>query len=208
MLSIDHFKLTQPTRSAPTIKLLESIQEEAARMKHIAQGLLLLMRHDSQAHPIDTHVLLPAVVERARKHMQPIAQSKHQSIVIEPVAQDITVLGNEEELLQVVLILLDNAIKYSPAHAITTMSLKLTAQAVRLTVTDQGIGVAPQDMQAIFKRFNRGSSVGSTQTKPAGLGLGLAIAHEIIVRHRGTIRIKRLQQGSMFVVSLPRLRSS
>jgi signal transduction histidine kinase len=50
--------------------------------------------------------------------------------------------------------------------------------------------------------------VGSTQAKPAGLGLGLAIAHEIIVRHRGTIRIKRLQQGSMFVVSLPRLRSS
>lgn len=208
MLSIDHFKLTQPTRSAPTLKLLESIQEEAARMKHIAQGLLLLMRHDSQAHPLDTHVSLSEVVERARKHMQPIAQSKHQSISIEPVAQDIKVMGNEEELLQVVLILLDNAIKYSPSHATTTMSLKFTSQAVRLTVADQGIGVAPQDMQAIFKRFNRGSSEVSTQSKPAGLGLGLAIAHEIIARHQGTIRVKRLKQGSVFVVSLPRLRSS
>jgi signal transduction histidine kinase len=208
MLSIDHFKLTQATQSASTLKLLESIQEEAARMKHIAQGLLLLMRHDAQPHLKDAPVPLLEVVERARKHMQPIAQSKRQTIEIEPAASEIKVMGNEEELLQVVLILLDNAIKYSPAKATTTLSLKRMAHAARLTVADQGIGVASQDMQTIFKRFNRGSNTLSPDKKPAGLGLGLAIAHEIIVRHQGTIRVKRLKQGSVFMVSLPCLRSS
>lgn len=208
MLAIDHFKLTQSVRPGSTLKLLDSIQEEAARMKHIAQGLLLLMRQDAQMHQTSEAVSLFAVVERARKHMRSIAQSKNQTIRILGEAPEMVVVGNEEELLQVALILLDNAIKYSPPGSCTTMKLALTTKTARLEVVDQGIGVAPGDVQTIFKRFHRGSKKAASKSKPAGSGLGLAIANEIILRHQGTIRAKRLPQGTAFVVSLPRLSSS
>ena len=208
MLSIDHFKLTQATRSAPTLKLLESIQEEAARMKHIAQGLLLLMRQDALPQKTHETVSLKAVVERARKHMHPIAQSKHQTIDIRCTSEEIKVWGSEEELLQVMLILLDNATKYSPSGSSITMAIIETAASIQLRVIDQGIGVAPKDLQAIFTRFYRGNERNDDSSKPAGSGLGLAIAHEIILRHNGTIKAKRLKRGTEFVMRLPRLRSS
>ncbi len=208
MLSIDHFKLTQATREPPTLKLLESIQEEAARMKHIAQGLLLLMRQDALPQKTHETVSLKAVVERACRHMQPIAQSKDQTIVIQCKAEDIKAMGSEEELLQVALILLDNAIKYSPPDSRTTIALAETAKSIHLRVVDQGIGVNSGDLRAIFKRFYRGNQPAQDKSSPGGSGLGLAIAQEIILRHEGSIRAKRLKQGTEFVVSLPRLRSS
>ncbi len=203
MLSIDHFKLTQPVRHTATLTLLDSIQEEAARMKHIAQGLLLLVRQETESPEPLQPVGLADIARRALIQMQPIALSKQQTLVGDNLDEKIRAQGSETALLQVLLILLDNAIKYSPAGATTTLALSATKKIARLHITDQGVGVAPGEVRAIFKRFYRGRKPGNAHS--AGSGLGLAIAQEIVSRHQGTIRAKRLNLGMQFVVALPRL---
>ena len=110
--------------------------------------------------------------------------------------------ADEQKIKQLVLILVDNAVKYTPEGGQVTVRLEQPAKGqVRFTVKDTGIGIAPEDQARIFDRFFRVDKVRSREM--GGNGLGLAIAHEIIKLHKGKISIQsELGEGTAFIVDL------
>ena len=118
---------------------------------------------------------------------------------IEPVR----VHGDEESLRRVMLILLDNAIKYSPGHPDVTVACRATGDEVIVSVSDAGIGISKRDQEQIFHRFQRAGNA-LTSALP-GAGLGLYICRAIVEAHGGSIWVQStLHQGSTFSFSLPR----
>jgi signal transduction histidine kinase len=111
-----------------------------------------------------------------------------------------TMRGDAERLRQLVVILVDNAIRYASEGGHVWLSVHPTGHHARLSVADDGPGIAPTDRARIFDRFWRGdAAVGES-----GNGLGLAIAHWIVVAHGGTITVdERPGGGARFEISLP-----
>lgn len=113
-----------------------------------------------------------------------------------------TVIGDAERLGQVLINLMDNAIKYSPHSHTVDITITQLQDVVRIGVRDYGIGIPQEHQEKLFERFYRVSN-SKDRTFP-GLGIGLYIAHEIVMRHRGTIWVESKEgEGSTFCVSLP-----
>ncbi len=108
----------------------------------------------------------------------------------------------DPQLLQHILHnLLSNAFKYSPAGSAVHVSLECDEKYVRLSVTDEGIGIPPDDIQFLFDQFHRGRNVENIK----GTGLGLAITRTCVDAHNGTIQVEsKLGEGSTFIVTLPK----
>jgi signal transduction histidine kinase len=103
-----------------------------------------------------------------------------------------------QRLAQVLAILIDNAIKYSPEGSDITLTASVHAGRVGITVSDQGDGIAPADLGPVFERFVRINRRGD------GAGLGLAIARTIVEAHAGEIAVESvLNKGSSFTLWLP-----
>jgi two-component system, OmpR family, phosphate regulon sensor histidine kinase PhoR len=103
--------------------------------------------------------------------------------------------------------LIDNAMKYSPCKKQLGIDLLEGSDKVEIRVRDQGIGIAPEEMERIFGNFYRGS--GAAQINPKGVGLGLKIVRHIVEAHRGEILVdSRLSAGSTFRVIIPRSKTS
>ena len=109
------------------------------------------------------------------------------------------VIGNEEQLGRAVRNLLDNAVRH--AQSLVTVELRHDVHQVVLSVTDDGLGIAPQDRQRIFERFARVDSARARSS--GGSGLGLAIVHEIVTAHGGTVEVSDTRSGAQFVIRLP-----
>ena len=108
--------------------------------------------------------------------------------------------ADADKLKQIVINLVDNAVKFSPPDARVCVRTKLDGAGLHIAVQDQGSGVAPEDAPRIFERFYRG---GAGATVP-GSGLGLAIARNLARLHGGDISVdSRPGQGSTFTLSLP-----
>lgn len=134
------------------------------------------------------------VVGRFVAEVAGIADGVGQSAV--PVSAD------REMIRRLLLILLDNAVKYSPENSQVTVRVLKEDKGCRIEVEDQGIGIDEKDIPHIFERFYRADKTRSRQT--AGTGLGLSIAMEIAERHGGGIEVKSTPgKGSLFVVRLP-----
>lgn len=114
------------------------------------------------------------------------------------------ILGDPNRLRQALLILGDNACRYAPQGTLTALSLTLSGEWAVITLKDQGIGIAAEDIGHIFERRFRGENARNLQ--PEGLGLGLAMVHSIISQHGGKICVdSEIDRGSTFVTSLPLL---
>lgn len=139
-------------------------------------------------------IAVRAVIEEACKQAR---QLDRQHQIIEDV-DDLSVIGDRDTLKQVLLILLDNAIKY------TTEEIKVSAKATEnqflICVTDKGPGIAPEKIARVFDRFYRGETNSNVQ----GFGLGLPIAKALIEGQSGTIEIQsELTQGTTIKINLP-----
>jgi signal transduction histidine kinase len=114
----------------------------------------------------------------------------------------IAVYGDETALRRLLLILVDNAIKYTPAGGMISIRLAPEESAALIRITDTGIGIAPADLPYVFDRFWRADKVRSRAT--GGTGLGLAIARWIVNRHGGVIVVSsEVWRESAFTVTLP-----
>ena len=99
--------------------------------------------------------------------------------------------------------LLDNALRHTPAGGHVTVQLDPTGDAVVLRVVDDGTGIPPDELEAIFERFHRGDD--SRPTSPdTGSGLGLTIARAVVHAHHGTLTAANNTRGATFTISLPR----
>lgn len=180
----------------------QGIAQESKRMTQLVDGLLLLARADSDAlvfqnEPVD----LAALAHEAITFMQPEAAGKGIGLSLQ-IKETPIVSGDADRLKQVLLQLLDNAIKYTPNGGNVELSVDRSRDKAVVQVRDNGIGIAKESLDKIFERFFRADA--SRDYEAGGHGLGLAIAKFIVEQHKGTISAaSRMAQGSIFTVMLP-----
>jgi len=141
------------------------------------------------------------VIKQATAATAALFEGKNLSLVVESSDELPPVLGDQDKLMQVVINLISNAVKFTKSGKVTIRSAQEGGD-VTIHITDQGIGIAAADQVRLFEKFTQ---VGDPLTeKPQGTGLGLAISKEIVARHGGRIWVKSVEgKGSTFSFSLP-----
>lgn len=175
--------------------------DETRRMSKLVADLLTLARSD--ANPMQLvvgRIDVRELLSRVARQFQDIAAAG--GVPIEVTADEpIEMQGDEDQLHQLLVILLDNALKYTKEGRIGVAAVK-TGNTLKLTVSDTGIGIAPEELPHIFDRFYRADKVRTRTT--GGSGLGLAIAKSIVEAHRGTITAESEPgRGTTIHVHLP-----
>ena len=178
---------------------LAEARQETHRLARLVDDLLVLARADAGPQPFaGKPVPLDEVVMEVFRELRGLAGSRLKVI---DLAAD-SVLGERDRLKQLVLILADNALSYTPAEGTVLLSLRSEGSESVLVVEDEGIGVSPETAAHVFERFYRGEA--AQRIDPAGTGLGLAIAKWIVERHGGSIALgQRVPRGTVVTVRLP-----
>jgi signal transduction histidine kinase len=141
------------------------------------------------------------VVKEAVKKVRPLADNKHIKITANSINQVID--GNKFALEELLTILLDNAVKYSPDKTEVQLNIKRIDGQIVITVSDRGAGIGKKDLPHIFERFYRADN-SRLQTGAKGYGLGLSIAKQITDMHYGSIGVNSMMnKGTTFTVRLP-----
>lgn len=184
-------------------KWLNNILAENKRMSKLVDDLLLLARADSnQEDMIMVPFNLDKAIAEAVSPLEPIAAKKGIEIDIQ-LNDQVRILGDEAHIKQLVVILLDNAIKYSPSNGLVEVELNNHNNYVEILVSDTGDGINEEDKSKIFERFYRIDKARSRGS--GGSGLGLSIAQWIVKEHGGSINVSNGKiKGSIFKVMLPK----
>jgi two-component system sensor histidine kinase CiaH len=182
--------------------LLASNLEEIAKLESLSAGLLRLARFDSGLDPAAvSHVPVNELFTEAIHRFQ--ARIAERKVVVDIHAGKETVAGDRDSLIELIAILLDNAIKYSASGSKITLGSIATAHSVGLSVTDEGSGIKATDIPHIFDRFYRADS-SRTKGHIDGYGLGLSIAKRIADIHHGHIAVEsEPDKGTTFRIKLP-----
>jgi signal transduction histidine kinase len=183
--------------------LLQENLEEVTNLQALSDSLLALAQY--QNTPTETlhgSLKILEVLEEANKKVHALAEAR--KITISVTGRDYQLRGDRETLVELFVILLDNAIKYSPEESAISVATEKTDGFVAISVTDQGIGIAEKDLEHIFDRFYRADKSRSREGKKNGYGLGLSIAQSIVEAHNGEIEVEsEAGEGSTFTVKLP-----
>ncbi|MGI6874026.1 HAMP domain-containing sensor histidine kinase [Amycolatopsis sp. 3B14] len=179
---------------------LGRVESESARMTTLVEDLLLLARLDSGRHrvyePVDFSRIVADAVSDAH-----VAGRDHRWLLDVP-ADPITVVGDADQLHQVVLNLLNNARTHTPPDTVVTTKLSVEGDEVVLRVSDNGPGIAPEVLPTVFERFARGDT---SRSRAAGsTGLGLAIVAAVVAAHRGRVGVESKPGHTEFTVRFPR----
>jgi len=183
-------------------KLVNSNLEELSRLQNLTNNLLSLTglglgkNHKEKKENIN----VAEIVDVAKNRVNALAKAKSIKITAKISSQKLKISGNKENLTELITILMENAIKYSPQKSAVTIDVKKLTKKVEIVITDQGMGIAKDEQEKIFERFYRTDKSRSTTE---GFGLGLSIAKKIIDDHSGTIEVKSKNgKGSTFIVTL------
>lgn len=182
-------------------KFLGTIQREAKRLQDLVSDLMSLSRIEAEKHDLPSKTLdLSKLVERAAHDA---ASGERAPLLDFDTAQAFEVLGDRQQLEQLVRNLVDNAFKYgSPGERVTVRLHPRGDSRVRLTVTDRGDGISPEHIPHLTRRFYR-TDPGRSRAS-GGTGLGLAIVKHIVERHRGRLDIDSTPgEGTRVTVTLP-----
>jgi signal transduction histidine kinase len=196
--SVDYLERHRDEPVAQVGTALEDIDDEVSHMTAIVEDLLLLARSDSGAVALEhVPVDLGDVAADGASAMGKPATDRGVRVVVDP--QPAVVAGDPARLRQLVMILVDNAIRHSPTNGRVGVAVRAVANGASLVVEDDGPGIRPEDLPHLFERFYRAPGAPG-----GGTGLGLAIAQWIVERHGGRIEVaNRDEGGARFVVSLP-----
>jgi signal transduction histidine kinase len=196
-LSLERARSAEDYRAA-----IARIESEGARMARIVEGLLLLARSDARSAAtrsvdVDVRALLEGsegrVAARAMEHGVRFATR---------VDGAIAVVDRDNGLEQVFDNLLDNALRYAPTGSVIEVEAKARDRMARVSVSDHGPGIPPEERARVFERFHRGGGA-----RGSGAGLGLAIARAIVDAHGGRVSAAETPGGgATFVVELPIVR--
>lgn len=182
-------------------KWLQHIKSETERMKTLTNDLLYLTEmDDARSRMIHVPFDLSDAVDGVILTMEAVIFEKELALEYD-IEPGLMVTGSSEQMKQVVMILLDNALKYTNPHGSIQLSLKRHHGHIQLTVANSGPGIAPEHVDRIFDRFYRADASRSRQL--GGYGLGLAIAKSIVEQHRGKITAKSVpNEKTTFTVQL------
>ncbi|MCE5343421.1 MAG: HAMP domain-containing histidine kinase [Eubacteriales bacterium] len=179
---------------------ITAISQETASMKELVERLLFLARHDKKTLMLEMEVFDPAEIMSSVHRDAQLLSSAHEFVLL-PLAH-CSVNGDKGMLKQLMRILVDNAIKYTPPGGKITLGMTHVGQECVLSVQDTGPGISAQELPRIFDRFYRSDSARKAQS--SGHGLGLSIARIIVVAHGGKMTVRSKEgTGTTFRVRLP-----
>lgn len=183
------------------INWVNNTEAEAKRMKTLVDDLLFLAKCDDAKVPaVHNQLNLSDVALSISLAFESVAFEHGVSLDTDAISPNIGILGDIAQMRQLVEILLDNAVKYSEANGVVTLSLTTKQSKAVLAVHNEGIPVTPEDMEHLFERFFRADKSRSD----GGYGLGLSIAKSIVDVHNGKISVESSQcNGTTFTVILP-----
>ncbi len=192
-------------------RFLGIMAAEAARMNRLIDDLLSLSRIEISEHlPPQDAVAVASLIERVADAAAFRAGARGQTLTVEVPDGLPDLLADEDQLVQVLENLIDNAVKYGRAGGLVSVSAKAERggvpprSGIALSVADDGPGIARAHLPRLTERFYRAAS--ARADAPSGTGLGLAIVKHIANRHRGTLRIESEEgAGSCFTIWLPAL---
>lgn len=193
------FARQRGTGDSELAEVLRAMQTSSRKMADLTNKLLLLAQAEaSSAYTMNLQdVDLVAVTVETLETLAQLADRREIDLGIEALAPSVMVTGNASLLLALLTNLVDNAIRYSPAGSIVTVTVALEHNAGLLIVTDNGPGIVAEARTRVFERFYR---AGATDTD--GTGLGLAIVKEIVNSHGGSISLGTPDSGSGLCVSV------
>jgi signal transduction histidine kinase len=196
--SIDYLLRHKSEPVAQVGTALEDIDDEITHMTSIVEDLLLLARSDSGAVELERVSLdLGDVATDGASALSKPATDRGVRVEVDP--QPAVIAGDPARLRQLVMILVDNAIRYSPTDGRVAVQVRADGGGAALVVEDDGPGIRPEDLPHLFERFYRAPGAPG-----GGTGLGLAIASWIVNRHGGRIEAaNRAEGGARFEVHLP-----
>jgi two-component system, OmpR family, heavy metal sensor histidine kinase CusS len=182
---------------------LRHVLLEAERSTVLVEELLTLARADSGRETLHiASVDLSTIVREAGEQWQELMATRNLTFARKTTGAEVSVLGDRNALQRLLTLLLDNAVKYTPAPGTIELQLETRGSSAMIRVRDSGIGIAGEDQSKIFERFYRVDKARSRDLN--GAGIGLAIAQWIVQQHRGSITVESLPgKGSTFVVELP-----
>lgn len=186
---------------AQAIELLRSNLEEVAKLRALSEGLLRLSRSHTkelELRPVEVDKILNDVIERVIKP----AEAKHIAVENE-ISDNLRVIGDHQSLVELLVILIDNAIKYSNQKSTINLKADVNGKQVLIHVVDHGRGIPAEQLPHIFERFYR---VDSSRAKGGseGYGLGLSIAEMIAKALGAQLSVKStFGKGSTFTIILP-----
>lgn len=201
-------------------KVLGDNLEEVESLKSLSDKLLSLARYQSNGQSlVFKEVDISWVVEKVAKKISLLAKEKEVELRTEVKSQKL--IANEESLEEMLLIFLDNAVKYTPKGGRVTVVTKADKKWLEVKVKDTGIGIAKEDLPYIFDRFYRAdqsrtrehlrggrlslrSHDSSDGEEIGGFGLGLSLAKKIVEIHKGSVEVASvLGKGTTFTIKLP-----
>jgi heavy metal sensor kinase len=194
--------LSRPREAAAYREVLQTVNDEVDRLIRMVGSLLTLARADAGQIPIACEpVSLGDLVGAAAEQVRPMAEKRGLELHVAP-DRSVLLQADEDLLLQLLLNLLDNAIKYTPAGGEVTVGWNQRGDQVALWVHDTGVGIDPEHLPHIFDRFYRADKARSRAE--GGAGLGLSISRWIAGAHGGSISVESAPgKGATFTVKLP-----
>jgi PAS domain S-box-containing protein len=184
-------------------QLLEMIGAQGTRLTQITEEVLLANRLDRgdvriDSEPVDLTQLVADAVDTMRSQLPDSV-----SLTAHTDSNGAAALGDRNRIEQVLVNLIDNAVKYSPDGGLVVVRTAPSDSSVRVEVSDQGMGIAPGEHEAVFEKFYRADP--QHRAVPSGTGLGLYICRELVRRMGGTIGVRsQVGEGSTFYFELPR----
>jgi len=179
---------------------ISAISQEAASMKELVERLLFLARHDKKTLMLEMEAFDPLEI-MSEIHREANLLSNEHVFRLEP-AENTRISADKDMIKQLMRILLDNAIKYTPPGGKITLGVKRERNGCLLSVSDTGAGISAEELPKIFERFYRCDEARKGQT--SGHGLGLSIARIIVSAHKGKLKVRsKVGAGTTFSVLLP-----
>jgi signal transduction histidine kinase len=198
--------LRNPRTPPESLQALDESLDQINWMAELMDSLLTLARADEGRLPLAVEDCdLRELVAEASETASMLAEAAGLTVLTTMPESPVAFRADRNRIRQLLLNLVTNAVKYTPAGGEIALGLEQQGDNVILTVADTGIGIAAGDLQHIFDRFWRADPARSRAVESAGTGLGLAITKWVAEAHGGTIAVQsRPGRGTLFTVTLPR----
>jgi signal transduction histidine kinase len=191
-----------PIEEEDRVAVLTDMLGECERLIRLVNNLLALARADAGKPLRSEPIAIKPLIEDVSRQAQMLHPYR---LICYDTLLDMTILGDEDALRQVLVILLDNALKFTPTDGRITITTGADSGSVTISVIDTGIGIDPAAIPHIFERFYRGD----VSRTGEGAGLGLAIAKTLVEGQHGTLSVcSAVGEGSTFVVTLTQVSSA
>jgi len=181
--------------------LLRDVMTECDHMSQLVEDLLLISRLDTRQLKLDREsVFIPDLINDVVHQFQPLVEKQHVSLTAGLLKGEVK--GDRTRLRQVLIILLDNALRHTPINGTIVISAEQIKRMVKIYVSDSGSGISQEHLVHVFERFYQVKSSSGTETR--GNGLGLSIAKSLVEAHDGRISITSSQgEGTTVAFALP-----